>query len=149
MRAVIQRVSQARVDVDGSTVGEIGAGLVVLVGVGAGDGAEDADYLSDKIANLRVFADDDGRMSRSVIETSGSILIVSQFTLYGDVRRGRRPSYSDAAAPDMAKSLYEHFVGRMRSTGIRVETGVFQAMMEVSLTNDGPVTVLIDSKKQF
>lgn len=149
MRAVIQRVTSARVEVAGKMVGEIGAGLLVLLGVSRNDTTEDADYLAEKIANLRIFQDDEGKMNRSLLDTGGAMLVVSQFTLYGDVRRGRRPSYSDAAEPEKANQLYESFVERVKSRGIRVETGVFQAMMQVSLTNDGPVTVLLDSAKAF
>ena len=149
MRAVIQRVTAARVEVPGQTAGEIGAGLLVLLGVAREDSNEDADYLAEKIANLRIFDDPDGKMNRSLLETGGAMLVVSQFTLYGDVRRGRRPSYSDAAEPEKANQLYEYFVERARSLGARVETGVFQAMMMVSLTNDGPVTILLDSRKAF
>jgi len=147
VRAVIQRVTRARVEVAGKIVGEIGAGLLVLLGVASDDTTEAADYLAEKIANLRIFQDDEGKMNRSLVDTGGAMLVVSQFTLYGDVRRGRRPSYSDAAAPDKANQFYEYFVERARSLGIRVETGVFQAMMQVSLTNDGPVTILLDSGK--
>ena len=149
MRAVVQRVTEARVEVAGKAVGEIGAGLLVLLGVGRDDTRDDADYLADKTVNLRVFDDDEGKMNRSLSESGGAILVVSQFTLYGDVRRGRRPSYSDAAEPDKANQLYEYFVERVRSAGVKVETGIFQAMMKVSLTNDGPVTILLDSRKAF
>ena len=149
MRAVIQRVSEASVEISDAVVGQIGPGLVVLLGVGRDDANADADYLAEKILNLRVFEDDDGKMNLSISETGGSMLVVSQFTLYGDVRRGRRPSYSDAAEPDKANELYEYFVERLRSFGVRVETGVFQAMMKVSLTNEGPVTILLDSRKLF
>ena len=149
MRAVVQRVTEARVEVAGKAVGEIGAGLLVLLGVGRDDTRDDADYLADKTVNLRVFDDDEGKMNRSLSESGGAILVVSQFTLYGDVRRGRRPSYSDAAEPEKANQLYEYFVERLRSFGVKVETGVFQAMMKVSLTNDGPVTILLDSRKLF
>lgn len=149
MRAVIQRVSDASVTVDGQTVGETGAGLLVLLGVGRDDAREDADYLAEKITNLRIFTDEQGKMNLSVMDTGGAMLVVSQFTLYGDVRRGRRPSYTEAAEPERANELYEYFVERIRSLGIRVETGVFQAMMQVSLINDGPVTILIDSRKMF
>jgi len=147
MRAVVQRVTEARVTVAGNITGQIGVGLVVLLGVARDDEDGDADYLADKIANLRVFQDDQGKMNRSILETGGQMLVVSQFTLYGDVRRGRRPSYIEAAEPDKANKLYEYFVERVRSFGLKVETGVFQAMMEVSLINDGPVTILLDSKK--
>ena len=149
MRAVIQRVSEASVEVSNAVVGHVGAGFVVLLGVGRDDVNADADYLAEKILNLRVFEDDDGKMNLSISETGGSMLVVSQFTLYGDVRRGRRPSYSDAAEPDKANELYEYFVERLRSLGVKVETGVFQAMMKVSLTNNGPVTILLDSRKLF
>lgn len=149
MRAVVQRVSRARVDVAGETVGEIGRGLLALLGVARDDGNEDADYLAEKVVNLRVFDDDEGRMNLPLSGTGGALLVVSQFTLYGDVRRGRRPSYSDAAAPEKANALYEYFVGRVRARGVRVETGVFQATMQVSLINDGPVTILLDSRKTF
>ena len=149
MRAVIQRVSGASVEISTEVVGEIGAGFLVLLGVGRDDANADADYLADKIINLRVFDDDQGKMNRSLLETGGAMLVVSQFTLYGDVRRGRRPSYSDAAEPEKANQLYEYFVGRVRSLGVKVETGVFQAMMKVSLTNDGPVTILLDTQKPF
>lgn len=149
MRAVLQRVSDASVKVSNEVVGEIAAGLLVLLGVARDDTNTDADYLAEKIVNLRIFSDNEGKMNRSLLETGGSMLVVSQFTLYGDVRRGRRPSYSDAAEPDKANSLYEYFVERLRSFGVRVETGVFQAMMKVSLTNEGPVTILLDSRKLF
>lgn len=149
MRAVVQRVTEARVEVAGEPVGLIGAGLLVLLGVARDDTQGDADYLADKIVNLRVFEDDEGKMNRSLSESGGAILVVSQFTLYGDVRRGRRPSYSDAAEPEKANQLYEYFVERVRSFGVKVETGIFQAMMKVSLTNDGPVTILLDSRKLF
>ncbi|MFP5264892.1 MAG: D-aminoacyl-tRNA deacylase [Blastocatellia bacterium] len=149
MRAVVQRVSSARVEVAGRTVGEIGPGLLALLGVARDDGNEDADYLSEKIVNLRIFNDAEGRMNRSLSDAGGALLVVSQFTLYGDVRRGRRPSYIDAAEPEKANALYEYFVARVRARGVRVETGVFQAMMQVSLVNDGPVTILLDSRKAF
>ena len=149
MRAVVQRVTQARVEVGGQSVGDIDAGLLVLLGVSSDDSHEDAEYLVEKIAHLRIFTDEEGKMNRSVIETGGAVLVVSQFTLFGDVRRGRRPSYSDAAPPDLANSLYEYFVEQLRPYGLKVETGVFQAMMKVTLTNDGPVTILLDSRRQF
>ena len=149
MRAVIQRVDDASVQVSGAVVGEIGAGLVVLLAVAGDDSLEDANYLADKIINLRIFADDEGKMNRSLQDTGGAVLAVSQFTLYGDVRRGRRPSYTDAAEPAKANELYEYFVERMRSMGVKVQTGVFQAKMKVSLVNDGPVTILLDSRKLF
>ncbi|HLG16565.1 MAG TPA: D-aminoacyl-tRNA deacylase [Blastocatellia bacterium] len=149
MRAVVQRVTEARVEVAGETAGEINTGLLVLLGVARDDREEDADYLAEKIANLRVFNDAEGKMNRSLLDTGGEMLVVSQFTLYGDVRRGRRPSYTDAAEPEMANALYEYFVEQIRSRGIKVETGVFQAMMMVNLINDGPVTILLDSRKAF
>jgi len=149
MRAVIQRVTEASVEVSDAVTGEIGAGFVVLLGVARDDANTDADYLADKTVNLRVFDDDEGKMNRSILETGGAMLVVSQFTLYGDVRRGRRPSYSEAAEPEKANQLYEYFVERVRSYGVKVETGVFQAMMRVSLVNDGPVTILLDSRKLF
>jgi D-tyrosyl-tRNA(Tyr) deacylase len=149
MRAVVQRVSKARVDVAGRAAGQIGAGLLVLLAVAQDDSAVDAEYLADKIAGLRIFSDQDGKMNLSLSDTGGAMLVVSQFTLYGDVRRGRRPSYTDAAQPEKANLLYEFFVDRVRTAGVKVETGVFQAPMEVSLVNDGPVTILIDSRRQF
>ena len=149
MRAVVQRVTGAAVDVRGRRVGEIGRGLLVLLGVARDDTNADADYLAEKIANLRIFNDEQGKMNLSLAETAGAMLVVSQFTLYGDVRRGRRPSYTDAAEPESANALYEYFVTEARKRGIRVETGVFQAMMQVSLINDGPVTILLDSRKGF
>ena len=149
MRAVIQRVSEASVEVSDEVVGEIGTGLLVLLAVAADDTRDDANYLADKIINLRIFADQEDKMNRSLLDTGGAVLAVSQFTLYGDVRRGRRPSYTDAAEPAKANELYEYFVGRVRSLGVSIETGIFQAMMKVSLTNDGPVTILLDSRKAF
>lgn len=149
MRAVIQRVVKACVEVEGKIVGGIESGLVVLLGVSRDDETVDADYLTDKIINLRVFSDEQGKMNLSLADTGGALLVISQFTLYGDARKGRRPSYLDAAAPEKANSLYEYFVKQARSRGVRVETGIFQAMMQVSLTNDGPVTILLDSKKNF
>jgi D-tyrosyl-tRNA(Tyr) deacylase len=135
--------------VSGDVVGRIGRGLLVLVGVASGDTPEAARYLAEKIVGLRMFEDDEGRMNRSLLEASGEILCVSQFTLYGDCRKGRRPSFDRAAAPDAAKSLYDDFVGFLRASGARVETGQFQAMMEVELVNDGPVTLLLDSERSF
>lgn len=149
MRAVVQRVSEAAVRVGGETVGAAGRGLLVLVGVGQGDADSDADYLADKVLNLRVFPDEAGQMNLSVLDVRGDILAVSQFTLYGDCRRGRRPGYSDAAAPEEARRLYERVVASLRASGLRVEQGVFRAMMDVSLVNWGPVTLLLDSRKQF
>jgi D-aminoacyl-tRNA deacylase len=149
MRAVVQRVSCAKVTVAGEITGEIGAGLLVLLGVGMEDALAEADYLADKILGLRIFEDDEGKMNRSVVDVNGSVLVVSQFTLYGDVRRGKRPSFEDAARPDKACRLYEYFVQRIRGTGTRCETGRFQEMMKVELVNEGPVTILLDSKKTF
>ena len=149
MRAVVQRVSEASVRVDGDVVGRIGPGLVVLLGVGQGDADADADYLADKVVNLRIFADDAGQMNRSVLDAGGEVLVVSQFTLYGDARRGRRPGYSDAAPPEEASRLYDRFVAEVRQSGLRVETGIFRAMMDVALVNQGPVTILLDSRKAF
>ncbi|MBI3651730.1 MAG: D-tyrosyl-tRNA(Tyr) deacylase [Acidobacteria bacterium] len=149
MRAVIQRVSQASVVVAEKAVGEIATGVLVLLGVSHADQTADADYLVDKIINLRIFSDAQGKMNLSLADTGGAMLVVSQFTLYGDARKGRRPSYIEAAEPNQANALYEYFVARARSRGIRVETGVFQAMMQVQLTNDGPVTILLDSAKFF
>ncbi len=146
MRIVLQRVKNAHVDVAGATVGEIGAGLLILVGVGRGDSVADADYLADKIIHLRIFADQAGRMNHSVQEIGGRLLVVSQFTLYGDCKKGRRPSFDDAAPSEQARALYEHFVNQLKSSNVPVETGVFQAEMEVYLVNDGPVTLLLDSK---
>lgn len=147
MRAVIQRVSRASVTVDGRVAGEIGAGLMVLLGVGKTDNPDSAVYLAEKIANLRIFPDEAGKMNLSLLDTRGAALVVSQFTLYGDTRAGRRPSFIQAALPEEANRLYEEFVRSMRSLRIRVETGVFQAHMQVELINDGPVTILIDSEK--
>ncbi len=149
MRAVLQRVSRAGVRVGGETVGEIDAGLLVLLGVGRDDTEQDARYLLEKILNLRVFEDAEGRMNLSLAEAGGALLAVSQFTLYGDARRGRRPSWFDAAPPELARPLYESFVKECRARGARVETGSFQAMMEVELVNDGPVTILLDSRRLF
>ena len=149
MRAVVQRVTRARVDVAGDTVGEIAEGFLILLGVARDDTQPDAAYLAEKIINLRVFNDDQGKMNLSLLDTGGKMLVVSQFTLYADARRGRRPSYIDAAEPDKANALYEYFVERVRAQGVKVETGVFQAMMQVSLINDGPVTILLDSRKAF
>jgi D-tyrosyl-tRNA(Tyr) deacylase len=149
MRAVVQRVSRAKVTVGDVTSGEIGLGLLVLLGVGREDTEADATYLAEKIAGLRIFEDDDGKMNRSVQDAGGSVLVVSQFTLYGDVRRGKRPSFDAAAAPGDARRLYEFFVERVRAAGLRCETGQFQAMMRVELVNEGPVTILLDSGKTF
>ncbi|HXF06194.1 MAG TPA: D-aminoacyl-tRNA deacylase [Blastocatellia bacterium] len=149
MRAVVQRVKWARVRVNDIVVGEIGPGVLVLLGVGVGDTPADADYLVDKIVNLRIFDDEQGKMNRSVLDVGGGVLVVSQFTLYGDCRRGRRPSYSEAAPPEMARALYDYFVERVKRSPLRVETGMFQEMMDVELLNDGPVTLLLDSRKTF
>jgi len=145
MRAVVQRVESARVEVDSKVTGEIGGGLLVLLGVAKTDSEKDADFLVEKILNLRIFADDAGKMNRSLIESGGGLLVVSQFTLYGDCRKGRRPSFDAAAPAEQARALYEYFVNVARGKGIRVETGVFQAHMAVSLVNDGPVTLLVES----
>jgi D-tyrosyl-tRNA(Tyr) deacylase len=149
MRAVVQRVSSASVMVEGRVVGEIGRGLLVLLGVAASDTTADADYLAEKIAGLRIFEDGEGRMNLNVTDTGGAVLAVSQFTLYGDVRRGKRPSFDGAARPERARELYEHFVAQVRRSGLRCETGQFQAMMSVALVNEGPVTILLDSSKAF
>jgi D-tyrosyl-tRNA(Tyr) deacylase len=149
MRAVVQRVSRARVTVGDEVTGEIGRGLLVLLGVGNEDDQTSADYLSDKIVGLRIFEDDSGKMNKSVTEVGGKVLVVSQFTLYGDVRRGKRPSFDDAAPPEKARALYQYFVERIRAAGLRCETGKFQEMMQVELVNDGPVTILLDSSKAF
>ena len=149
MRAVVQRVTRASVRVEGETVGEIGAGLVVLLGIARDDTREDAAYLAEKIAALRIFEDAEGRMNLSVSDAGGALLVVSQFTLYGDTRRGRRPSWFEAAAPEEAEPLYEFFVAESRRLAGQVETGSFRRMMKVELVNDGPVTILLDSKKLF
>ncbi|HET9306440.1 MAG TPA: D-aminoacyl-tRNA deacylase [Candidatus Sulfotelmatobacter sp.] len=149
MRAVVQRVSRAKVTVDGWTAGEIGLGLLVLLGVGQQDTEADAAYLSEKVVGLRIFEDEDGKMNRSVRDVSGSVLVVSQFTLYGDVRRGKRPSFDGAAPAELARRLYELFVGQIQAAGLRCETGRFQEMMQVELVNEGPVTILLDSGKGF
>ena len=149
MRAVVQRVTRANVTIDGEIVGEIENGLVVLLGIARDDTREDADYLVPKIAQLRIFDDADGKMNRSLKDIDGGLLIVSQFTLYGDVRRGLRPSWSDAAAPEVAEPLYDYFVESTRKLLGRVETGSFRKMMLVELVNDGPVTILLDSRKLF
>ena len=149
MRAVVQRVSQAQVAVAGEMVGGIGRGLLVLLGVAHADIEADADYLADKIAGLRIFEDEKGKMNLETAAVGGGILVVSQFTLYGDVRRGKRPSFDAAAPPERARRLYEYFVGRIRAAGLPCHTGRFQERMEVELVNDGPVTILLDSGKAF
>ena len=147
MRAVVQRVNKAEVRVDGRVVGAVGLGMVVLLGVGKDDTLEDAQSLAHKILNLRIFDDPEGRMNLSLLDTNGQLLCVSQFTLYGDCRKGRRPSFDQAARPEAACALYEAFVAAARAGGVTVQTGQFQAMMEVELVNDGPVTLLLDSER--
>jgi len=147
MRVVLQRVTEAHVDVAGKTVGSIQQGLLVLVGVASSDGKPDAEYLAEKIINLRIFPDEAGRMNRSLLDSGGALLVISQFTLYGDCRKGKRPSFAEAAQPAEAQALYEYFVALMRSSGAKVETGIFQAHMEVHLVNDGPVTFVLDSNR--
>jgi D-tyrosyl-tRNA(Tyr) deacylase len=149
MRAVVQRVTRASVKVGGEMVGEIGLGLLVLVGVAQDDADADADYLAEKIAGLRVFEDAAGKMNLAAADVGGAVLAVSQFTLFGDARRGKRPSFDAAARPEQAVPLYQRFVEQIRTAGLRCETGRFQEMMEVELANDGPVTILLDSKKTF
>ena len=149
MRAVLQRVSSASVSVGDRVTGRIGRGLVVLLGIEAGDGPTDRDYVIGKIRDVRIFPDEDDRMNRSVADAAGAVLVVSQFTLCGDVRKGRRPSFDQAASPADAKLLYEDAVRALRETGLPVETGEFQAMMQVALVNDGPVTILLDSRRRF
>jgi D-aminoacyl-tRNA deacylase len=147
MRALLQRVTQATVVVEGSVTGEIGPGLLILLGVAKPDIESDAAFLVDKIVNLRIFPDADGKMNRSVLDTGGSLLVVSQFTLYGDCRKGRRPGFDAAAPAQQARALYESFVEIARRTGLRVETGVFQAHMEIALVNDGPVTLMLETNE--
>ncbi len=149
MRAVVQRVSRASVRVESRVTGETGAGLLILLGVGREDTPAVAVAFAEKIANLRIFEDEQGKMNRSLLETGGGALVVSQFTLYGDARGQRRPSFLSAAAPELARSLYEEFAGKLRKLGVAVGTGVFQAMMSVELVNEGPVTILLDSDKTF
>ena len=149
MRSVVQRVKRASVIVNGETVGKISAGLLVLLGVGQDDGEKDITWMVDKLVGLRVFEDELGKMNRSVQDIGGDILMVSQFTLYGDCRSGKRPSFTTAAPPERAKALFERIIDATRSRGLKVETGVFQADMEVELINDGPVTLLLDSEKKF
>ncbi|MFO8057937.1 MAG: D-aminoacyl-tRNA deacylase [bacterium] len=149
MRAVVQRVSEARVEVAFEVVGEICGGFLVLLGVADDDGEEDASYLADKIVGLRVFEDENGKLNRSIVDVQGELLVVSQFTLLGDCRKGRRPSFSHAAGQEKAQDLYLKFAERVKAAGVRVQTGRFQAMMDVTLTNQGPVTLLLDSRKSF
>jgi D-tyrosyl-tRNA(Tyr) deacylase len=149
MRAVVQRVSRCEVTVDGEVVGKIGPGLLVLLGVAKSDTQTDAEYLAGKIAGLRIFEDETGKMNLSLGETGGSVLAVSQFTLYGDVRKGKRPSFDEAAPSELARELYEYFVAKIRESGLPCETGRFQATMQVELLNDGPVTILLDSARAF
>ena len=148
MRAVLQRVSRAKVSVDGEVTGEIGTGILVLLGVASDDDERDAAYLIDKIVNLRIFDDESGKMNLSLMDVDGELLVVSQFTLYADTRKGRRPSYINAAAPDKANDLYEHFVREARKHVDRIATGRFQAMMDVELVNDGPVTIILESPQK-
>lgn len=149
MRAVVQRVTRASVSVEDAVVGAIGSGLLMLLGVSRNDTTTSADYMVEKLLGLRIFEDEEGKMNRNVQEAGGAVLVVSQFTLFGDVRRGKRPSFDEAARPEQAKVLYEHVVARIREQGMECSTGEFQAMMHVSLVNDGPVTILIDSDKTF
>ena len=146
MRAVIQRVKRSSVSVDSEIIGKIGSGLLVLLGVSREDEIKDADYLADKIPNLRIFEDENAKMNRSLLETGGEMLVVSQFTLIGDCRKGRRPSFTKAAGPDKAKQLYEYFVSQVKLKGVKVKTGQFRAVMDVSLINDGPVTLIVESQ---
>jgi D-aminoacyl-tRNA deacylase len=149
MRAVVQRVSHAKVTVGAEIVGEIGIGLLVLLGVSHADATKDADYLAEKIVGLRIFEDSNGKMNLSVAEVSGALMVVSQFTLYGDTRRGKRPSFDAAAPPEQARELYQYFAEKIRASGLRCETGRFQETMQVELVNEGPVTILLDSAKTF
>ncbi len=149
MRAVVQRIQNGSVSVDNTVIGQIDYGLLVYLGVAAGDNKKDADYLADKIINLRIFEDVDGKMNRSVMDEKGGILVISQFTLLADARKGRRPSYSEASNPETANLLYEHFISQVKKSGLHCENGKFQAHMMVRYTNDGPVTILLDSKKGF
>ncbi|MBI4641932.1 MAG: D-tyrosyl-tRNA(Tyr) deacylase [Candidatus Tectomicrobia bacterium] len=149
MRAVVQRVSQARVSIQGRVAGEIGRGLLVLLGIGKEDDSTDVEYMTSKVVNLRIFEDHEGKMNLSLKDVKGEMLVVSQFTLYGDCRKGRRPSFIDAAEPEQALLLYERFLAETRNLGIQVASGEFQAMMDVFLVNQGPVTILLDSKKAF
>lgn len=149
MRGVIQRVKSSSVKVDDKVIGEIKEGLLILLGVGEGDQDQDLDYIFEKTINLRIFEDEEGKMNKSLLDIGGELLVVSQFTLYGDVRKGRRPSFSSSAKPDMAEVYYEKFLEKSRSEGIKTQSGEFGADMEVSIVNDGPVTILLDSKRIF
>ncbi len=149
MRAVVQRVSHAKVSVGVEVTGEIDVGMLVLLGVGVGDTRSEADYLAEKIIGLRIFDDATGKMNLAIADVGGALLVVSQFTLYGDVRRGKRPSFDAAAPPELARELYEHFVEKIRGAGLRCETGRFQETMQVELVNEGPVTILLDSAKAY
>ncbi len=149
MRAVIQRVSRAQVRVEGQIIGDIAKGLLVLLGVGKGDTKAEADSLLDKIINLRIFEDAQGKMNLSLLDVAGELMVISQFTLYADCRKGRRPSFTDAGSPEEAKALYQYFVTRAKDRGLKVASGIFQALMEVELINFGPVTILLDSSKDF
>jgi D-aminoacyl-tRNA deacylase len=149
MRAVVQRVKEARVDISSETVGAIGVGLLIFLGVGEEDSEKDAEYMADKVVNLRIFPDEKDLMNLSLLDTGGSILVVSQFTLWGDCRKGRRPSFAKAARPERANELYEYFIRILKEKGLKIATGRFQEMMDVHLVNDGPVTLLIDSAKAF
>jgi D-tyrosyl-tRNA(Tyr) deacylase len=149
MRAIVQRVKESKVEVKGRIVGSIGLGVLVFLGVGQDDSEKDCDYLANKIANLRIFPDEDGLMNLSLIDIDGAALVVSQFTLWGDCRKGRRPSFAKAGPPEKASELYEHFVGLLKEKGLQVATGKFQEMMAVYLVNDGPVTLMLDSEKVF
>lgn len=146
MRALVQRVSKANVKVEGTIIGEIMTGLVVLLGIGHNDKEKDADFLADKIVNLRIFEDTNGKMNESLIDIKGDLLVISQFTLMGDCRKGRRPSFMKAAPPDMANELYQYFISQTKSKGVKTETGQFQALMDVSLVNNGPVTIMLDTE---
>ena len=149
MKALLQRVTRASVSIDNEEVGRIGQGLVVFLGVANGDTEKDAQYLADKMTNLRIFADEEGKLNLSALDINGELLLVSQFTLLADTRKGRRPSFIGAAPPARAEELFEYFIGQVRATGLKVETGRFQAYMQVEIHNDGPVTILVDSKEKF